>query len=91
MPPPPAPDGDDSESRGVAAALEQARRDKLARIAALGHDPWGRRFDGTAPIATVRAAGEPLRRPASAHAEGFREIVVSDPDGNRIRLFEWPR
>ncbi len=23
-------------------------------------------------------------------AEGFREIVTLDPDGNRIRLFAWP-
>jgi len=62
MPPPPSPFGHDSDSGGVAAALEKARRDKLARIAALGHDPWGSRFDGATPIATVRVAGEPLRR-----------------------------
>lgn len=24
------------------------------------------------------------------HAEGFRELVARDPDGNRIRLFAWP-
>lgn len=24
------------------------------------------------------------------HAEGFRELVTADPDGNRIRLFSWP-
>lgn len=24
------------------------------------------------------------------HPEGFRELVVDDPDGNRIRLFSWP-
>jgi len=29
--------------------------------------------------------------PPQIHAEGFRELVVSDPDGNRIRLFTWPR
>ena len=23
-------------------------------------------------------------------AEGFREVVTLDPDGNRIRLFSWP-
>lgn len=28
--------------------------------------------------------------PAATHAEGFRELVVTDPDGNRIRLFSWP-
>lgn len=29
--------------------------------------------------------------PPVAHAEGFREMVVADPDGNRVRLFSWPR
>jgi len=24
------------------------------------------------------------------HAEGFRELLTTDPDGNRIRLFSWP-
>jgi predicted enzyme related to lactoylglutathione lyase len=24
------------------------------------------------------------------HPEGFREVVTTDPDGNRIRLFAWP-
>jgi catechol 2,3-dioxygenase-like lactoylglutathione lyase family enzyme len=24
------------------------------------------------------------------HAEGFRELVATDPDGNRIRIFSWP-
>jgi len=50
--------------KGVAAALEKSRRDKLARLAALGKDPWGSRFDGAQPIAAVRTAGEALRRPA---------------------------
>ena len=27
--------------------------------------------------------------PVHAHDEGFREIMVSDPDGNRLRLFAW--
>jgi catechol 2,3-dioxygenase-like lactoylglutathione lyase family enzyme len=26
---------------------------------------------------------------AAAHPEGFRELVVADPDGNKIRLFTW--
>jgi lysyl-tRNA synthetase class 2 len=34
--------------------LEAARRDKLQRIAALGLDPWGQRFDNHQPIAEVR-------------------------------------
>src|SRR3954464_8450531 len=35
--------------------LEGVRLDKLARISALGVDPWGQRFDGHRPIADVRA------------------------------------
>lgn len=27
--------------------------------------------------------------PVHANDEGFREIMVSDPDGNRLRLFAW--
>jgi lysyl-tRNA synthetase, class II len=49
---------------GTAAQLEKARRDKLARLAALGVDPWGQRFDGVTPIATVRTAGEGVAREA---------------------------
>ena len=35
-------------------SLEGVRREKLARIEALGQDPWGRRFDDHRPIAEVR-------------------------------------
>lgn len=28
--------------------------------------------------------------PPKIHAEGFRELVTADPDGNRIRIFSWP-
>jgi lysyl-tRNA synthetase class 2 len=42
---------------------ESARRDKLRKIAELGIDPWGTRFDGHAPIAEIRArAGEIVYR-----------------------------
>jgi lysyl-tRNA synthetase, class II len=34
---------------------EEARREKLRKICALGHDPWGQRFDGHLPIAEIRA------------------------------------
>ena len=36
-------------------SLESVRRGKLARIEALGQDPWGRRFDDHRPLAEVRA------------------------------------
>jgi len=35
--------------------LESIRLEKLRRIAAQGHDPWGSRFDGHQAIASVRA------------------------------------
>ena len=39
--------------------LEESRRKKLVRIAELGHDPWGGRFDGRSAISDLRArAGE---------------------------------
>jgi len=37
----------------------------------------------------IATTGSDVGFPA-AHPEGFRELVVSDPDGNRIRLFTWP-
>jgi lysyl-tRNA synthetase, class II len=36
-------------------ALEAARRDKLRKIAELGFDPWGGRFDDQQPIGQIRA------------------------------------
>jgi catechol 2,3-dioxygenase-like lactoylglutathione lyase family enzyme len=36
-------------------------------------------------LAAAGADGSP-----QSHPEGFRELVVTDPDGNRIRLFSWP-
>jgi lysyl-tRNA synthetase, class II len=35
-------------------SLEAVRLEKLRKIAGLGHDPWGRRFDGHQSIASVR-------------------------------------
>ena len=40
---------------GGGDALEAARREKLRRIAELGHDPWGGRFDDHSPIGEIRA------------------------------------
>ncbi len=34
-------------------------------------------------------AGSQVTRPRS-NAEGFQEIITTDPDGNSIRLFAWP-
>ena len=37
-------------------------------------------------LAAAGAEGAPRN-----HPEGFRELVVTDPEGNRLRLFTWPR
>ena len=51
---------DDSGPHGTDEGLhEAARRAKLAKIASLGHDPWGGRFDQRTLIGDIRArAGE---------------------------------
>jgi lysyl-tRNA synthetase class 2 len=44
-----------------AGVHEAARREKLRRIAELGFDPWGGRFDDRIPIGQIRARGTELR------------------------------
>jgi lysyl-tRNA synthetase class 2 len=51
---------------------ETARRDKLRKIAELGHDPWGSRFDDHSSIAAIRAR--------------IGEIVYRTPDGRAVAL-----
>src|SRR5688572_32290450 len=49
-----------NEESGVGEGIhEAARRAKLAKLASLGHDPWGGRFDQRMLIGDIRArAGE---------------------------------
>src|SRR4051812_16819766 len=49
-------------------SLEDVRLEKLERIAALGIDPWGQRFDGHQAIAEVRALSIPTAEPGSEPA-----------------------
>lgn len=69
-----------------------------ARLAILGRDDavppgsrWSLAFE-VEHLDAVRerlaAAGCEVPEPA-ANPEGFREFVVADPDGNRVRLFAW--
>jgi predicted enzyme related to lactoylglutathione lyase len=44
--------------------------------------------DLDATRARLVAAGSAVTDP-TANPEGFRELVVTDPDGNRLRLFAW--
>ena len=69
------------------------------RLAILGRDTageasgrWSLGFevaDLDAIHARLAAAGAECT-PPKQHAEGFREVVATDPDGNRVRLFAWP-
>ena len=69
------------------------------RLAILGRptpgDPSGRWSLGfevedlDAAHARLAAAGATVTEPETHH-EGFRELRVVDPDGNRLRLFSWP-
>ena len=69
-----------------------------ARLVILGRDaaaPESRRWSLAFEVDDLEAARERLAAageepPAAiANPEGFREVVVTDPDGNRIRLFAW--
>jgi lysyl-tRNA synthetase class 2 len=56
-PPNPSPPDD----AGDAGLHEAARREKLRKIAALGHDPWGGRFDGRTLLGEIRARKTEIR------------------------------
>jgi len=51
----------DESARG-GEALEAARREKLRKIAEMGIDPWGGRFDQQEPIGQVRARESEITR-----------------------------
>jgi lysyl-tRNA synthetase class 2 len=58
----------------TAGDWERARRAKLEKIAELGHDPWGSRFDDHTPIDAIRArAGEIVYRLADG-----RDVPLPD-------------
>src|SRR3954468_6184061 len=60
----------------TAADWETSRRDKLRRIAELGRDPWGSRFDDHSPIADIRGrAGEIVY-----HLQDGRQVALPDLD-----------
>lgn len=77
-------------------ALIEAGETRLALIARdTNGEPSGRWslgfevFDLEQAAARLESAGSRFTHPRR-HAEGFQEIVTSDPDGNSIRLFAWP-
>src|SRR3954466_14729787 len=63
------------------ADWESSRRDKLRRIAELGRDPWGSRFDDHAPIADIRArAGEIVFRRQDGREVSLPQLESSAGD-----------
>ncbi len=69
-----------------------------ARLAILGRDEpglatgrWSLAFEvKDLETTSGRLAAAGIQAPVPLdNPEGFREIVVSDPDGNRIRIFAW--
>jgi len=58
--------------------LEAARREKLRRIAEMGIDPWGGRFDGHRPIREIRARENEI-------------VVVDGGDGRSAPELRGPR
>ncbi|MDR2642436.1 MAG: lysine--tRNA ligase [Planctomycetaceae bacterium] len=48
------------DATGTGVVLEAARREKLRKIEALGFDPWGSRFDGHQPIASIHALSDQI-------------------------------
>lgn len=70
------------------------------RLAILGRDaaqPAEARWSLVFEVADLSAVRERLDAAGLTSAatespsENYREIVVEDPDGNRVRFFEWPK
>ena len=61
-----------SADSGDMSPIECARREKLARLIELGHDPWGGRFDNRQSIADIRSR--------------VTEVQYQTDDGNSIEL-----
>ena len=67
------------------------------RLALLGRDPtetastrWSLAIEVKDLIATIDQLGEPgLVGSLHQNPEGFTEVAVTDPDGNRLKLFAW--
>jgi catechol 2,3-dioxygenase-like lactoylglutathione lyase family enzyme len=58
-----------------------------------GESRWSLGFEATDLEATrdrLTTAGITCP-PADERPEGYRELVIRDPDGNRVRFFEFPR
>jgi lysyl-tRNA synthetase class 2 len=76
----------ESSDEGRRAFLE-ARRAKLARIAELGRDPWGQRFDDRQWIADIRGLAGQI---AYRKADGATVVLPAlDTDDQRAAFRQW--
>ncbi|MEX0866742.1 MAG: VOC family protein [Pirellulales bacterium] len=87
------------EDRFALLVARDTASNDICRLALLGRDgvaaPPGRvSFSFEAP--DLAAAAERLQAagadfsPPSTNREGFHELKTKDPDGNQIRVFQWP-
>src|SRR5262245_33657666 len=65
---------DPADTSASSANWESSRREKLERIAQLGLDPWGSRFDDHAAIADIRARANEIK----LKLENGREVALPD-------------
>jgi lysyl-tRNA synthetase class 2 len=73
----------DRESSG--AGHEEARRNNMARIVELGHDPWGSRFDDRSLMGDVRQRASEIQ----FQVEGGEAIALPDFDAGEIDYRQW--
>jgi lysyl-tRNA synthetase class 2 len=64
---------------------ESSRRDKLRKIAELGRDPWGSRFDDHAPIGEIRARASEI----VYKLQDGRSVALPDPTGPEFDFRKW--
>jgi len=78
-------------------ALLDAGETRLALLAREAPGDASRRISLAFEVPDLHAVSERLKRQGStftaprSDAEGMREINTVDPDGNRLRLFSWPK
>jgi lysyl-tRNA synthetase class 2 len=69
----------ESKPTGSASFLEAARREKLRKIADLGIDPWGSRFDDHQPIVEIRNRVDEIVIEPSGECETGKPPVEHGP------------
>jgi lysyl-tRNA synthetase class 2 len=80
-----APDPPSPSAANDAGVHEAARREKLRRIAALGIDPWGGRFDGRDRIGDIRARAAEI----TFHRADGVSVPLPDDTGNPQDFRQW--